>query len=235
MIVSTLVVYKQLNFMTNKSLGFDKEQVLVIKRAGGLNENKAAFKNELLNHSGISSVSFTETTPGRHFNGHGQHFAGTPDDDFETIFPLVADEDILQTLDIKIVAGRRVQGSGNKSENAILNEAAVKMLNLESPLEHTIDAGTLGKKDVDIIGIAKDFHFQSFHYSIEPLVIYNLDIENDPQHRATFILVKLGSSELPATLAIHSRHLEKIYTRLIPLSTLSSTRISIACLNVKTS
>ena len=114
MIVSTLVVYRQLTFMTSKSLGFDKEQVLVIKRAGGLTENKAAFKNELLKHSGISSVSYTETTPGRHFNGHGQHFAGRPDDEIQTIFPLVADEDILQTLDIKIMAGRRVQGSANK-------------------------------------------------------------------------------------------------------------------------
>jgi hypothetical protein len=72
--------------MTNKSLGFDKEQVLVIKRAGGLGENKAAFKNELLKHSGISSVSYTETTPGRHFNGHGQHFAGRPDDESKQYF-----------------------------------------------------------------------------------------------------------------------------------------------------
>jgi putative ABC transport system permease protein len=200
MIVSTLVVYKQFNFMTNKSLGFDKEQVLVIRRAGALNDNKAAFKNELLNYSGISSVSFAETTPGRHFNGHGQHFAGTPSDESQTIFPLVADEDILQTLDIKIVAGRGFKDHELKNEKAILNEAAVRMLNLENPLEQKIDNGTLGKKEVEIIGIAKDFHFKSFHFSIEPLVIYNLDIENDSQHRATFILVKLSSSELPAML-----------------------------------
>ncbi len=199
MIVSTLVVYRQLTFMTNKSLGFDKEQVLVIKRAGGLAENKAVFKNELLKHSGISSVSYTETTPGRHFNGHGQHFAGRPDDEIQTIFPLVADEDILQTLDIQIVAGRGFKDQ-QANEKAILNEAAVRMFNLENPLEQTIDKGTLGKKNVDVIGIAKDFHFKSFHYSIEPLVIYHLDVENDPQHRATFTLVKISSSDLPSTL-----------------------------------
>ncbi len=199
MIVSTLVVYRQLTFMTNKSLGFDNEQVIVIKRAGGLAENKAVFKNELLKHSGISSVSYSETTPGRHFNGHGQHFAGRPDDEIQTIFPLVADEDILQTLDIKIVAGRGFKGH-QTNEKAILNEAAVRMFNLENPLDQTIDKGTLGKKNVDVIGIAKDFHFKSFHYSIEPLVIYHLDVENDPQHRATFLLVKIGSSDLPSTL-----------------------------------
>ena len=78
MIVSTLVVYRQLNFMTKKSLGFDKEQVLVIKRSSALEQNKGVFKNELMKHSGISSASYTQTTPGRDFDGHGQHFAGTP-------------------------------------------------------------------------------------------------------------------------------------------------------------
>ena len=200
MIVSTLVVYRQLNFMTQKNLGFNKEQVLVIKRAGGLAENKGVFKNELLKHSGISSVSYTQTTPGRHFDGHGQHFAGRPDDEIQTIFPMVADEDILQTLDIKIIEGKGFKDQKTITEKAILNEAAVRMLNLENPLEQTIDRGTLGKKNADVIGIAKDFHFKSFHYSIEPLVIFHLDVENDPQHRATFILVKMRSSDLPTTL-----------------------------------
>ena len=89
------------------------------------------------------------------------------------------------------------------------------MLNLQSPLEQTINNGTLGKKDVDIIGIARDFHFKSFHFPIEPLVIYHLDIENDPHHRATFILVKLSSSELPATLQ-YIQDTWKKYTQAYP-------------------
>src|SRR5688572_20182626 len=87
MIVSTVVVYRQLEFMTNKSLGFDKDQVLVIKRSYALKDNKAAFKNELLKHSGIVTASYSKTTPARDFDGHGQHFAGTPPDRVETIFP----------------------------------------------------------------------------------------------------------------------------------------------------
>ncbi len=200
MIVSTVVVYKQLKFMNNKSIGFDKDQVLVIKRSYALKNNKAAFKNELIKYNGIVSASYTQTTPARGFDGHGQHFAGTPPDKLETIFPLVADEDILQTLDIKLIAGGGLKDQKIKSDKALLNEAAVKLLHIKNPLEQTIDRGTLGKKDIDVAGIVKDFHFKSFHFSIEPLVIYFLDIENDPQHQANFMLVKMNSAAMPATL-----------------------------------
>ena len=99
-----------------------------------------------------------------------------------------------------MIAGGGLKDQKIKSEKALLNEAAVKLLNLKNPLEQTIDRGTLGKKDVDVAGIVKDFHFKSFHFSIEPLVIYCLNIENDPQHQANYMLVKMNNGEIPATL-----------------------------------
>lgn len=200
MIVSTIVVYKQLTFMTNKNLGFAKDQVLVIKRPEGLKERKTVFKNELLKKADVLSVSYTETTPGRHFNGHGQHFVGTPAADDKVIYPLVADEDILQTLDLKLIRGSEFKGKDARHSKAILNEAAIKMLGLNNPLEMKIDAGTMGKEVVDVIGVVKDFHFKSFHHKVEPLVIYSLDVENDPQHRITYILVKVNAQDISSTL-----------------------------------
>jgi len=199
MIVSTIVVYKQLTFMTNKNVGFAKDQLLVIKRPGGLKDNKIVFKNELLKNADILSVSYTETTPGRHFNGHGQHFAGTPADEIHTIFPLVADEDILQTLDLELVKGKGFKDQKVNRAGAILNETAVRTLNLKEPFEQTIDRGTLNEA-VDIVGIVKDFNFKSFHYAIEPLVIFRLDVEHDDQHRASFILVKVNGQNIPSTI-----------------------------------
>lgn len=200
MIVSTLVVYKQLSFMTEKNVGFSKDQVLVIKRPDGLGKNKTAFKNELLKNTHIQSVSFSQTTPGRSFDGHGQHLAGTPSDEIHTIYPLVADEDILQTLDLKLESGQGFKDRKSAKPFAILNESAVRKLNLENPLEQMIDRGTLGNDTIEIIGIVKDFNFQSFHYAIEPLVIYSLDVDNDPQHKATFILVKVDGENIPAMI-----------------------------------
>lgn len=200
MIVSTLVVYKQLDFMTEKSLGFQKEQVVVIKRAGTLGTNKVTFKNELLNTAGISNVSYAETLPGREFNGHGQHFLETPADQLKTIHPLVADPDIFETLGLELAAGNTF-GNENAGSAAVLNESAVRLLQADDPLQLSIDRGTLGDRKVDIVGVVKDFHFKSFHFAIEPLIIYPLDIENDPQHRATFILVKINDTNIPTTLA----------------------------------
>ena len=200
MLVSTMVVYKQLNFMTNKNVGFAKDQILVIKRPGGLNENKVIFKNELLKQAGILNVSYSETVPGRHFNGHGQHFSGTPLTEMPTIYPLVADQDILETLDLNIVAGQGFKNMDVKRPKAILNEAAVKQLGLKNPLETRIDIGTLGRNEVEVIGVVKDFHFKSFHHQVEPLVIYSLDVENDPKHDVTYVLVKVDGQSIPATI-----------------------------------
>jgi putative ABC transport system permease protein len=199
MIISTLVVYKQLTFMTNKNVGFHKDQIVVLKRPGSLGKNKAAFKNDLLKQAGIASVSFTETIPGRHFNGHGQHFTGRPSDEWQTIFPLVADPDIFETLDLKMIAGKAFTAD-NVNNNAVLNEAAVRMLRSDNPFDLTIDRGTLGELDVDIVGVVKDFHFKSFHFPIEPLIIYPLDIENDPNHRAMFILVRVNGEDIGSSL-----------------------------------
>lgn len=211
MIVSTLVVYKQLTFMSEKNVGFQKEQVVVIKRPGNLGKNKVTFKNELLNTAGIESLSFTETMPGLHFNGHGQHFSRTPSDEWPTIFPLVADKDIFQTLNLELSSGNTFTDDDDTNK-AVLNEAAVRMLNADDLFDLTIDKGTLGNKDVDIVGVVKDFHFKSFHFAIEPLIIYPLDVENDPQHRATFILVKVNGANIPSTLAT----IEKTWKKFAP-------------------
>jgi putative ABC transport system permease protein len=211
MIVSTLVVYKQLTFMTEKNVGFQKEQVVVIKRPSALGKNNVTFKNELLNIGGIASVSYTETLPGREFNGHGQHFSGTPADEWPTIFPLVADPDIFETLDLKLASGKTFNDD-NDGNAAVLNESAVRLLKSNNPFELSIDRGTLGNREIDIIGVVKDFHFKSFHFEIDPLIIYPLDIENDPQHRATFILVKVDGANIPSTLAA----IEKTWKKFAP-------------------
>src|SRR5690606_39621210 len=117
----------------------------------------------------IKHVSYSNTLPGKQFDGHGQHFLGDPIDRSYTIFPLIGDEDILKTLDLNLVEGRGVESIDQGKTVAILNEAAVEKLQAENPLQLKIDNGTLGKEEVAIIGVVKDFHFQSFNQKIQPL------------------------------------------------------------------
>jgi putative ABC transport system permease protein len=200
MTVSTLVVYKQLSYMAKKNVGFAKDQVVVVKRVEGLKTNKTVFKNELKRSAGILSASYTETTPGRNFNGHTQHFAGQPLTETPVIYPFFADADIFETLDIELVRGVPFTDSEGHRFSAVLNETAVKLLGLERPLEEKIDQGTRGAQVVDVIGVVKDFHFRSFHHQIEPLVIFPLDVENDPYHNTTFMVVRVNGLNIPATL-----------------------------------
>jgi putative ABC transport system permease protein len=200
MITSTIIVYKQLSYMTNKNTGFSKDQVLVIKRAEGLKTNKTVFKNELLKQSDIKNVSYSQTIPGRQFDGQGQHFAGTPENEFPVVFPLIADKDIFETLGFEILRGKNFSDVDVDNPKAILNEAAVEKLNLTDPFSAVIDKGTMNKP-VSVIGIVKDFNFRSFQFKVEPLVILPLNVDNDPQHRAQYILVKIDGSGIKSTLS----------------------------------
>jgi putative ABC transport system permease protein len=201
LIVTTTVVYNQLNFMTKKSLGFDANQVLVIKHAHKLGQKALTFKEELLGNAAVSSVSFTNTLPGRHFDGHSQHFAGDPPDVAHTIVPLIADKDILETLDLEVVFGQDFRTSGKTGPMALLNEAAVEQLKLENPLSKQIDSGTLGDETVPVVGIVQNFHFQSFHHDIEPLVIYHYDLRNGASPRqASYVLIELMSTDYHSVL-----------------------------------
>lgn len=210
MTVSTIVVYKQISYMTNKNVGFAKDQLVVVKRVEGLKANKTVFKDELKKASGILSVSYTQTTPGRNFNGHTQHFAGRPSTETPVIYPFLADEDILETLDIELVAGRSFQEHDGQRPKAILNETAVNVLDLENPLEEKFDGGTMGAREVDIIGVVKDFHFMSFHHQVEPLVIFPMDVDNDPYHNATFMLVKIDGRNISETLGYIEKEWKKL-------------------------
>ncbi|MEM1138049.1 MAG: ABC transporter permease, partial [Bacteroidota bacterium] len=198
MIISTLLVHKQLNFMQNKSLGFDTEQVLIVKRPSLLNKNQEAFKLKLLKRPDVKSVSFTNTIPGRHFDGHGQHFLGDPANLVPTIHPLIADNGLLEALNLKVVQGEKFDPAHPDRKVALINQAAVEQLQLDNPLSLVLDNHTMGKEPYNIIGVVKDFHFNSFHHQVEPLVIFPLNDLQD--HRFGYILIKMQSSSLQETL-----------------------------------
>ena len=194
LITSTLLIFKQLKFMQQKNLGFDKEHVVVIKRPWLLDGNQEVFKQELLRNQHIKNVSFTNTTPGRHFDGHGQHFQGDPQSESYTIFPLVADVDILLTLDLEVIKGKGFDLAYPDQKIALLNEAAASQFKSNDPLDQVIDKGTLGSEFYPVAGIVRDFHFNSFRHSVKPLVIYPID--NLKSNMLNYILVKIDGTEM---------------------------------------
>jgi len=189
LIISTLLIYKQLNHLESRDLGFDKENVLVLKNAEALGNNKVAFKEELKKISGIKNVSIaSDAPPNIRYSDIFKPLDGS--DDEIGITYCFTDNDFLETMDMKIVAGRFFSEDIPSDSNAvIINESAAKKMGWENPIGEKIQ--TLWAQDYidrrDIIGIVKDFNFQTLKKEITPLIIF-------PGFNGNSILVRLTAS-----------------------------------------
>ncbi len=177
MIIGTLIIYQQLSYIKNKDLGFDKEQILVLPQGYHsmrlLNKNLESFKTELTNHHSIISATGTVSVPGRHMYGPGIRLIGEGDQKSYGMYFLHVDHDFIDTYNIGLIAGRTFQKDNisDKGNTFIINKAAVKTIGWSRSEE------ALGKRisswglEGEIIGICKNFHFQSLHESVGPMVL----------------------------------------------------------------
>ena len=173
LIVSTLVVFKQLNMMQTRNLGFDQENVLIIDNAFSLGNNGQAFLNELEQYNGIVEVSNSSSVP--------------PNLDNNTVFKAVgenqqdqllqwyrADRNHAATLGIEMKAGRFFSDEFPSDSTAIiLNEAAMKAIgwdNHENQKMITFNRSAEGDV-LNVIGVVKDYHFESLKSRIRPMAI----------------------------------------------------------------
>ena len=173
LIIGTITVFKQLQFMKNKDLGFQKEQVVLFDLKGNARKNQDEFRQKLLQSPYIQQVSFSQGFPGRIYNyesfareGERHGFAVfTVDPDYFDVYGLELEQGRLFSWDKKT----------DMYDKCIMNEAAVQEFGLDSPVgtifnHNRWQASSFPRKQVEVIGVVKDFHFVSLHEEIEPLV-----------------------------------------------------------------
>jgi len=208
LIIGVFSVYKQLQYIQNKKLGFNKEQVLVIPYAGRMDHEKVkVFKNEIAVNPEIISSSGTNSVPGVRIHMLPFRFPdlveANPEqyeegDDYVGMRSLSSDMDIFKTLGLELMEGEEFSSlSPTEAEKAfILNEAAVKELVLENPVGKRIDYiwGLEEPLNGHIIGVVKDFHYASLHTEVEPLVI----MVNPPYNR--YLSIRLQTDNISASL-----------------------------------
>ncbi len=170
LIIGTFVIYHQMQYILNKKLGFDKEQVLMVEGANTLGKEVQQFKAELLKLSQVKSVSVSDYLPveGTKRNGNGFWKEGkvTTESAVNGQF-WVVDEDYFKTMGIKLVAGRNFSPQmASDSQAVVINQMLANKLNLKAPVGSKI---TNGGAVYNIIGVVEDFHFQSFRSNIEAL------------------------------------------------------------------
>lgn len=172
LIISTMIVYNQLSYLQDKNIGMDKQNVLVLRNASRLGESRESFKQELLEQSGIVSASYTNNVfPGVN-NTTVFRISGTEQD--RILGTYVADYDHVSTLKLEILQGEFfTRGHVADSSVCVLNEAAVKEFGWEGDvLKKKISTFNDDKKyDMEVIGVVKDFNFESFKMKVRPLII----------------------------------------------------------------
>ncbi|MBN2408719.1 MAG: ABC transporter permease, partial [Candidatus Aminicenantes bacterium] len=180
LIIGTLVVYRQLRYIQNRNLGFSRDQVVIIDKAGDLGKQFGAFRQELLSFPAIAGATNTSELMGASF-GDGLYVpAERPEDQKQIIWRMWADPDFLATYRVDLAAGTFFPAEARyESRYVVLNEAAVKILQLENPVGRLlIEHG----ESYTIIGVMKDFHFESLHHSIKPFLIHPLGRDGGGQY-----------------------------------------------------
>jgi len=170
LIFATLVVNHQMQYIQDKDIGYDRDQLLVLRDAHLLGNDRDVLKNELLKNPKVASVTNSASIPAGKTDNYmsGLYVDG----EFSRRMPVFnIDENYLSTMGMELVAGRNFSKEfGADSTNVIINETAARVLGFgEDALGKTLtDKGG----DHTIIGVVKDFHFKSLHQTIDPLLLY---------------------------------------------------------------
>jgi putative ABC transport system permease protein len=194
LIVAVLVVVNQLNFMQSKDLGFKKEDIVVLPASARITDNFRIFKDRLENHPGIQAVTVSTRVPsGRLLDSQG----GTAEVNGEMsqltvrIADIQVGHNFLDAYGIPLVAGRDFDFTlaSDSTEAFILNETAVKQVGWSSPEDAIGKQFMYAGRRGFVTGVMKDFHFESLHQPIVPIVFYI------PQDQMNRVSVKIDADQ----------------------------------------
>lgn len=173
LLISTLVVIRQLNFMKHWDLGFSKEQKLILPVRGNVSiqENYESIKAEFLTYHNISEASASSSVPGQDLGQIFTQLIGEDDEKKQSMHCLFFDQDFISHFNIKLIVGRDFH-QDDTNGSFIINESAVKSFGWESP-EQALGKriGTGMEREGTIVGVCKNFHYRGLQTTIGPLVV----------------------------------------------------------------
>jgi putative ABC transport system permease protein len=199
LIVSVIVIFKQVDYVQTQNLGYVKENLVQFPREGKLQTNLETFLTEVRRIPGVKSASsIGHGLLGQNSNTSGLHWEGKDPEERILFENAGANYGTLETMGVTFVEGRGfIDGQASDSTKIVFNEAAIKVMNMTDPIGKHIRLWD--EYDLEIIGVVKDFHFQSMHEPIKPLFFrlkpsntYNIlvRLEGDRQKEALDQLTK---------------------------------------------
>jgi putative ABC transport system permease protein len=216
LIISTAIVFQQLHYMQNTSLGFDKEHIVTLAYNNGLDNTYESFRTALLEDPQVLQATRSSRIP----SGRLLDESGASTESGDSLRPVTADikylgvdHDFLKTYNIPMAAGRDfARDYGTDSANFLLNEAATRALGIKTPQEMVGKNFSYGMTKGKVIGIMRDFNFESMHQSIVPLIMV-MGSNSQGSNSYNNVSIKIAGGNIAASMA----HLEKTWKRYLPV------------------
>jgi putative ABC transport system permease protein len=214
LIVSTVIIRNQVSYIQDKNLGYDRNHVLMLNIGWGTNYNQMkTLKQELKKHSQVKEISRCANGPVEILSGYSMRLPSMPESNVISVNANPVDEDFLKTTGLQLIAGRDFSDQDieavtpenwdDKKFHYIISEGAAKKLGWtpEEAIGRELILNNIGV----VRGVIKDFHFQSIHSELKPIVLFT-DINGQR------LLVKVSGEDLTGTIA----HLEGVWKKLVP-------------------
>ncbi len=205
LIVSVIVVYRQVQFVQQTNPGYNKENIVRFNSEGKVLSNEDAFVDEVKKIPGVVNACYTwHEMIGRNYGDYNLSWDGKNPNEAIYIEGFGAGYGFIETMGMQLAAGRGYSKSyGDEGSKIILNEAAVKLMQIKDPVGKTVRYGNQARQ---IIGVIKDFHFESLHELVKPCYI-TLDGPGNIWHK---MMVRIKGRDEAATLQA-IRHLYESY------------------------
>ena len=218
LISATLLIYNQMDYLLNKPLGFDQNQIVVIENGFNVNNNPNAvsmdrfetFKNELVNLPTVSSAGYTSALPGDILQGFIVRVPGYAEKESLVTRMISIDNDFMSNLGMEVMEGRMFSENYNDSLSVIVNEATVQKLSLDDPIgKKIIHIDDSSQVAYTIVGVVGNFHFESLHSLVEPMVITNMSAQQSFVNKYT---VRVSADNIENSLA----GIEAVWNEFVP-------------------
>lgn len=210
-IILTIVIYSQVRFMMKKDLGFDNEHVIVIRRSDALKKKIQLFKDEIQENPYVLSATNSNSIPGRGFYNSTFRLLNQEESTTYLLNQVMVSYDYLSTYNLELLQGRFFDPKVPADSFAcVINESAAKIMGLSYPVGSKLEQPGMFKKyskHYSIIGMVKNFHFQSVDKPIQPLVICFM-----PGNWEGYINVKLSPKFKEKTIS----NIESVWQKYTP-------------------
>jgi hypothetical protein len=189
------VIYRQIRFIQSSDPGYSKDNIVRFNSEGKVLSNEDAFIDELKKIPGVVDACYTfHDMIGRNYGDYGISWEGKDPNERDYMEGFGGGFGFVETMGMQIVAGRPFSKKyGDEGSKIILNESAVKLMQMKDPVGKTIH---YGRRPMQIIGIVRDFHYESLHEPVKPCFI-TLDGPGNIWHK---MMVKIKGGEQSATL-----------------------------------